>query len=113
MNPNIIAIAENMKAHPNIKTACDYLNAVRELLKKHLLIKFNFLDECHEIAMNGQIFATQTNTLKIMNLPLVKQTEYAKMAKNGYILFFSLTYFNRMSKNNLDNVMRNLKFSQQ
>jgi hypothetical protein len=107
LNPNILAIAENLKSHPEVKTACDYLILSRELIKS-----VNFTSECHETDFNGEMFATQSFTLKIPGVPIVKQTHYAKMSKKGYILFFSLTYFNRASKNKLENVMRSLKFSQ-
>jgi len=108
LNPNILAIAENLKAHPGVKTACDYVNLSRELLKN-----VNFTRECHEIDFNREMFATQSFSLKMPGAPLVTQTHYAKMSKKGYIIFFSLTYFNRASKNKLENVMRSLKFSQQ
>jgi len=111
-NPNILAISENIQAHSSIKTACDYLNVAREPLKNSLH-KVTFLNECHEVDINGKMFATQSFTMKIMGVPLVKQTHYAKMAKNDYILLFSLTYFNRVSKIELDNVMHSLKFSQE
>jgi hypothetical protein len=109
LNPNILAIAENIQANSIIKTACDYLNLVREPFKNTV----TFLDKCHEVDINGKIFATQSFTMKLMGVRLVKQTHYAKMAKNDYVLFFSLTYFDRVSKNKLDKVMRSLKFSQE
>jgi hypothetical protein len=112
LNPNIVAVAENIQENSNIKTACDYLNLVREPLKNSLH-KVTFLNECHEVDINGKMFATQSFTMKLMGILSIKQTHYAKMAKNDYVLFFSLTYFDRVSKIKLDNVMHSLKFSQE
>lgn len=112
MNPNIMAVAENIQANPSIKTGCDYLNNVREMLKTSLH-QVTFLDECQEVSINGKMFATQSFSMKLMGMLLIKQTHYARIVKKDYALFFTLTYFNRVSKSKLDKVMQSLKFSQE
>jgi hypothetical protein len=111
MNPTIMTVAENIEAHLDIKTACDYLNLAREPLNQ-TLFKIDFLDKCHEVDVNGKMFARQSFTMKILGAPIIKQTQYAKMGKKDYI-FFILTYFNRIGKSKPDNVMRSLKFLHQ
>ncbi len=111
MNPTIMTVAENIEAHLDIKTACDYLNLAREPLNQ-TLFKIDFLDQCHEVDVNGTMFARQSFTMKILGAPIIKQTQYAKMGKKDYI-FFILTYFNRIGKSKPDNVMRSLKFLHQ
>jgi hypothetical protein len=110
LNPNIMGMAENIQTYSNIKTACDYLNLGREP-HKSVYPTLTFLDKCHEVAINGKMFATQSFTMKVMGIILVTQTHYAKLAKKDYILKFSLTYFDRASKIQLDKVMKSLKLS--
>ena len=112
MNPNIMAVAENIQANSSIKTGCNYLNLVREMLKDSLH-KVTFLDECQEVDINGKMFATQSFSMKLMGVLSIKQTHYARIAKKDHALSFTLTYFNRASKSKLDKVMQSLKFSQE
>ena len=111
-NPNIVGVAENIQANSSIKTACGYLNLIREQLKQSLHT-VTFLKECHEVDINGKMYATQSMTMKLMGVFLIKQTHYARIERKDYVLFFSLSYFNRVSKIKLDQVMQSLKFSQE
>ncbi|CAF1067003.1 unnamed protein product [Rotaria sordida] len=109
VNPNIMGVALNINELPNAKTVCDYLNIKKKMLKQsaHYV---NFVNQCNEVNINGEMFGTHTFTLKMPGVPLIKQTQYVKISKKDHILFFSLTYFNRPSQNKLENVMRTLKF---
>ena len=107
MNPIIMAVAENIKAHLDIKATCNFLNLAREPLNQ-TLFKINFLDKCHEVDANDEIFATHSFTMKILEAPIIKQAQYANIRIKDYI--FILIHFNITRNSKLNSVMYSLKF---
>jgi hypothetical protein len=109
-NSNAMAVVENIKAYRGVKTGCDYFN-VNKKLYNISSVNLEFVSKCRKVDVNGQKFDMQIGQCKHSIIPVINQTYYVKVMKQGYILGFAFSYIDREGKALLDNIMRTVKFS--
>jgi hypothetical protein len=110
-NPNIVGWVTNMTGETNMGNDCDTFVHSKELLQGSEVTIISNTD-CLEVGLNGKKFAMQELILNAYNLTIVKQTQYEKSTENGYSFSFTLSYLDEVDKNQLDHIMRTLKFWQ-
>lgn len=105
-NPNIIALAAKRTNETN---PCDPLIASREIVPQIIKTAY-FNGECRQVILNGQTFGMQELEITSISSIATRQTQYSLFTDDGYILTFTLTYFNNDQKKILQGVMESLTF---
>ncbi|MES2820188.1 MAG: hypothetical protein V4812_14515 [Pseudomonadota bacterium] len=105
-NANIGAAAENVEALPGIKTGCDYLYQMKQLMAQSPL-KIDFSQECQSIRINGNPFGMHSATMSVGNNE-VKQRYYACI-KDRHALVLVHSYTEDKGDETLNQVMETLK----
>ncbi|CAF3507801.1 unnamed protein product [Rotaria socialis] len=111
-NPSILVLAEKLEAAPDVKNSCDYIMYSREMLQNPFM-KLTSTSDCHDVNLNGEQYGMQEQSVNIFNSININQTQYVKFTNNDFILCFTLNYFNDDTKNEVDNIMRTIKFSKE
>ncbi|UJR07441.1 hypothetical protein I4U23_011727 [Adineta vaga] len=109
LNPNILAISENLNVYRNIQQPCDYFNITQDILQT-LSLNIKLIGKCKEVKINEETFSTQNVQTRLPGVPLIKQTLYVKIVENNQLLLFTLSYFNRNSRMQLENIIKTFKF---
>ena len=111
-NPNIIAIAMNITGEAMIENNCDAYTDSNKLIQGTQQISIVSNSDCREVEINGKKFAMHEMTLNVLNSTIINQIQYVRSTSNGYFFTFTLTSDNDDSKNQLENIMDTLQFSQ-
>jgi hypothetical protein len=82
-NSNIIAIAEDLKAAPGVKTGCDYLTLAKNLSAQSQ-VKIEFEDKCETKSVNGTDF-NFVNAKITIGSQTIKQRYFAVIRKEHAI----------------------------
>jgi hypothetical protein len=89
-NPNIMMVAENIKAYPGIKKGSDYLFQARKLIQQGQF-KYDYLSEQFKSeTISGIEFYTMEGKINYMNLD-IKQIYYSTVLK-GFCLSIIISY---------------------
>ncbi|RAW00912.1 hypothetical protein [Pseudochryseolinea flava] len=110
-NPNLIVVTENVANAANIKSGQDYLSTVKTLLSKsgH---SYNHIDETlTEVKLGSIPFHVLNTTQSSMGIE-INQRYYAAVI-NGFSLTFIISYRTRDQLEELDTVMKTVKFGDQ
>ena len=89
-NPNVLSVAENLQGFPGVKTGCDYLYFVRQLLEKGKLA-YSFTADCAPRTFAGESFGYMEGQITFGE-KTVTQRYYATI-RGQYALSFIQTYF--------------------
>jgi hypothetical protein len=105
-NPSFILVAENTKNLPGIKNGKDYLFHAEKLMKQTQM-PYSFEREVFEKKIGNSLFYVLEAGLDYMG-EIISQ-EYISTVKNGFTLSFIITYSNEEEKNELYEVINNVK----
>jgi hypothetical protein len=105
-NPSFILVAENTKNLPGIKNGKDYLFHAEKLMKQTQM-PYSFEREVFEKKIGNSLFYVLETRLDYMG-EIISQ-EYISTVKNGFTLSFIITYSNEEEKNELYEVINNVK----
>jgi hypothetical protein len=105
-NPSFILVAENTKNLPGIKNGKDYLFHAEKLMKQTQM-PYSSEREVFEKKIGNSLFYVLETRLDYMG-EIISQ-EYISTVKNGFTLSFIITYSNEEEKNELYEVINNVK----
>ncbi|WP_078120293.1 hypothetical protein [Thiosocius teredinicola] len=105
LNANVIAVAERIDTMPGIKTGCDYLFHVRQLLE-HSAVKVDILSDC-ETTTSGKATIGHFFTRMNFNGVDVNQRINSCVSKQ-YALTFTESYFGDEDKAAVRQIMDSL-----
>jgi hypothetical protein len=105
-NPNFMLLAENTKNLPGIKNGKDYLFHAEKLMKQTQM-SYSFEREVFEKKIGNSLFYVLETRLDYMG-EIISQ-EYISTVKNGFTLSFIITYSTEEEKNELYEVINNVK----
>ena len=109
INPNVLAVAENIKAYPGITKPCDYIAAVKSLLAMGQ-VQYTFDGGCKSGNVGGRESGYIDALLDLGRLT-IKQRYHAILA-NGYALSFIETYTDEQNHTKVENVVNSIRFEQ-
>jgi len=89
-NPNVMAVAENLNGFPGVKSGCDYLHFVRQLLEKGQF-SYAFSGECGSRKLAGESFGYLEG--KVARGDVTVTQRYYATVREGYALSFIQTFF--------------------
>jgi hypothetical protein len=101
-NSNIIAIAEDIKGAPGVKTGCDYLTLAKNLSAKSQ-VKIEFSDKCETKSINGTDFNFVDAQIS-MGSQTIKQRYFA-MIRNEHAISMVQTFADDSGKAKVDKVL--------
>lgn len=105
-NPNIIALATK---RDDLSDLCNSLVAARSIVQA-LIPSVKYKGSCDEIDLNGNRFGMQELTMQVNPPQTTSQSQYTVVTNNGYLLTFTLTYFDRETKMALGDVIKSFEF---
>lgn len=105
-NPNFMLLAENTKNLPGIKNGKDYLFHAEKLMKQTQM-PYSSEREVFEKKIGNSLFYVLETRLDYMG-EIISQ-EYISTVKNGFTLSFIITYSTEEEKNELYEVINNVK----
>lgn len=105
-NPNFMLLAENTKNLPGIKNGKDYLFHAEKLMKQTQM-SYSFEREVFEKKIGNSLFYVLETRLDYIG-EIISQ-EYISTVKNGFTLSFIITYSTEEEKNELYEVINNVK----
>lgn len=104
--PSLIANAENISLYPGIKSGCDYLYHVKDLIgKSQANVKFG--DTCKETKISDQNFGYYDASIEVRNVKVYQR--YYSCRKGKHALNFIGTYFEASSKDKIENILKTVK----
>jgi hypothetical protein len=104
-NPNVIGIAEDLKAAPGVKTGCDYLALAKQMAEKSQ-VKIEFSEKCESKNINGSEFNFMDAQIKMGN-QVIKQRYFARVQKE-HALSMVQTFMDEESEAKVDKVIATL-----
>jgi hypothetical protein len=104
-NSNIIAIAEDIKAAPGVKTGCDYLTLAKNLSAKSQ-VKIDFADKCETKNINGTDFNFVDAQIN-MGGQTIKQRYFA-VIRNEHAISMVQTFTDDGGQAKVDKVLETL-----
>jgi hypothetical protein len=105
-NPNFMLLAENTKNLPGIKNGKDYLFHAEKLMKQTQM-SYSFEREVFEKKIGNSLFYVLETRLD--HIGEIISQEYISTVKNGFTLSFIITYSTEEEKNELYEVINNVK----
>lgn len=105
-NPNFMLLAENTKNLPGIKNGKDYLFHAEKLMKQTQMA-YSFEREVFEKKIGNSLFYVLETRLD--HIGEIISQEYISTVKNGFTLSFIITYSTEEEKNELYEVINNVK----
>ncbi len=105
LNPNVMAVAENLEGFPGIKTGCDYLEHVKKLMRQGKL-PYQFEEGCQTRKLKGGSMDYFSAHLKTGTVKAT-QRYYATM-KDHYALAVVQTYFDESGEKKTKRVLDSL-----
>lgn len=106
-NPSFMAIAENTKSSPGIKTGEDYLFHTKKLLAQSQ-IQYSFEKDVYEKTIGDRTFHVLEGKIQMANGGTMTQ-EYIVTVMNGFSLTFVATYTNEDEKGELYKIIDSIK----
>jgi hypothetical protein len=101
-NSNIIAIAEDIKGAPGVKTGCDYLTLAKNLSAKSQ-VKIEFAEKCETKSINGTDFNFVDAQISVGS-QTIKQRYFA-MIRNEHAISMVQTFADDSGKAKVDKVL--------
>ncbi len=108
LNPNVLSAAEDIKASPGVKTGCDYLTLMKDIIKKSQ-VTYEFDEKCETKTLNGATYGVSSGQLK-MGDQVIKQRYYA-IIRGHHAISVIETFFDAESEAKVNKVVESLKFS--
>jgi hypothetical protein len=108
MNPNVLSAAENIKSSPGVKTGCDYLTLMKDIIKKSQ-VTFEFEEKCETKTVNGTAFGVTSGQMKLGD-QVIKQRYYA-VIRGHHAISVIETFFDAESEAKVNKIVESLKFS--
>lgn len=105
-NPAFIAVAENVKSFPEIKSGEEYLLQVKELLAQSQL-SYSFDKEIYEKKIGNLKFSVLEAEMDVYGSKIVQ--EYISVITDGFCLSYILTYTDDNEKKELYRIIDNIK----
>lgn len=108
MNPNVLSAAEDIKSSPGVKTGCDYLALMKDIIKKSQ-VTYDFEEKCETKTINGTVFGVTSGKMTIGN-QVVKQRYYA-VIRGSHAISVIETFFDSESEAKVGKIIETLKFN--
>lgn len=105
-NPSFMIVAENTKNFPGIKNGKDYLFHAKKLMKQTQM-SYSFEKEVFEQTIGRSLFHNMETKLDYMGKTIIQ--EYISTVNKGFSLCFIISYTNEEEKNELYDVINNIK----
>ena len=99
-------VAENTKNFPGIKNGKDYLFHAKKLMKQTQM-SYSFEKEVFEQTIGRSLFHNMETKLDYMGKTIIQ--EYISTVNKGFSLCFIISYTNEEEKNELYDVINNIK----
>lgn len=106
-NPNVMSVAENLAAFPGLKSGCDYLGQVRQLLEQSQMA-YQLDQECTTQQFAGVSLDMIEGTLEVGGTT-VSQRYYATL-RDQHALAFVQTYFTEEGRKKTQRILDSLVF---
>lgn len=107
INPNVLAVAENIKQYPGIAKPCDYISAVKSLLEMGQ-VEYIFEGDCKSSNVGGRESGYLDAMLDLGKLK-IKQRYHATIS-NGYAVSFIETYTDEENSKKVKRVINSIQF---
>lgn len=109
INPNVLAVAENIKQYPGIAKPCDYISAVKSLLEMGQ-VEYTFDGDCKSGTVGGRESGYLDAMLDLGKLKI--RQRYHATISDGYAVSFIETYTDDKSRNKVRKVISSIRFNQ-
>ncbi|CAF1231794.1 unnamed protein product [Adineta steineri] len=108
-NPNIVAVVSKLTDEDMKESECDSFISSNKLLQGTQLATTD-ISNCAKVNFDGKTFSSQISHLSVNGMNFT-QVQFVRHSKNNYFFTFTLSYNDEISKSQLDNTMKSLKFS--
>ncbi|CAF1543819.1 unnamed protein product [Adineta steineri] len=108
-NPNINGVVSKLTDEGMKESECDSFISSHKLLEGTQLTTTN-ISNCAEVIFDGKTFFSQISHLSVNGMNFT-QVQYVRSSKHNYFFTFTMDYDDEISKSELDNTMKSLKFS--
>ncbi|MDC0257459.1 hypothetical protein OAK35_01820 [Crocinitomicaceae bacterium] len=108
-NPNMLMIAENIKQFPSVKYGDEYLELIRELWGQQTQLKISQVGTIQPVKVGGKEFYKMQAELTIPYSGKAYQDYYCIVDK-GFALVFALSYTESEELNELEEIVKSMKF---
>ena len=105
-NPNFLMVAENLKNALTIKTAKDYLDQTKTLMRTSQLPIKSINEKYENITVNGIDFTTMDIVMEVEGTEVYQK--YICTIKDGFALGFIYSYVDQQQKTMLDKVVQSI-----
>ncbi|CAF1186456.1 unnamed protein product [Adineta steineri] len=108
-NPNINGVVSKLTDEGMKESECDSFISSHKLLEGTQLTTTN-ISYCAEVNFDGKTFFSQISHLSVNGMNFT-QVQFVRRSKHNYFFTFTMDYDDEISKSELDNTMKSLKFS--
>lgn len=105
-NPNFLMVADNLAKAPMIKTAKDYLDQTKTLMKSSQMPIKTMSDSYEKRTVNGIDFTTMDITMDINGTEVYQK--YMCTVKDGFAIGFIYSYVDQNQKSALEKVVSSI-----
>lgn len=110
-NPNVMILAENVSRNPQVTEGKDYLESVKELMRRSQMNYTYISDDLKKEVINGTTFYRMDATLT-NNMMEIQQCYLVTITKK-FAFAVIITYFTEEEKAFIDEYVRTLKFEKE